>query len=269
MAIGSASTMLMIRTIAIWNRAPLVTAPLVIASLGQWGVLLRGSTTVRSSWSDTLGACVISNVLPRATEWTYLYTMSFDLVVLVLTTIGLVRSPGRSSLWQLLFRQGVIYFLIAFVANTVTVVFLLLNLNVIMSAIFSFPASTASSIAACRSFVSLTNFRPKGVYAHAAVIQPPTRLHASGSSGGSDATQICASDNSLEKINRSARIAFRSKGACVDSVGQGYSLDQLESRTTDTPSTTNSKGVQDLGGANEDSGVVVHVDITTHEDSVV
>ena len=55
--------------------------------------------------------------------------MSFDLVVLVLTTIGLVRSPSRSSLWQLLFRQGVIYFLVAFVANTVPVVFLSLNLN--------------------------------------------------------------------------------------------------------------------------------------------
>ena len=55
--------------------------------------------------------------------------MSFDLVVLVLTTIGLVRSPSRSSLWQLLFRQGAIYFLVAFIANTVPVVFLLLNLN--------------------------------------------------------------------------------------------------------------------------------------------
>ena len=55
--------------------------------------------------------------------------MSFDFVVLVLTTIGLVMSPGRSSLWQLLFRQGIIYFLVAFIANTVPAVFLLLNLN--------------------------------------------------------------------------------------------------------------------------------------------
>ena len=55
--------------------------------------------------------------------------MSFDFIVLVLTTIGLVMSPGRSSLWQLLFRQGVIYFLVAFVANMIPTIFLLLNLN--------------------------------------------------------------------------------------------------------------------------------------------
>jgi len=55
--------------------------------------------------------------------------MSFDFIVLVLTTTGLVMSPGRSSLWQLLFRQGIIYFLVAFIANMVPAIFLLLNLN--------------------------------------------------------------------------------------------------------------------------------------------
>jgi len=55
--------------------------------------------------------------------------MSFDLVVIVLMTIGLMRYPGQSSLWHLLFRQGIIYFLIAFVANMVPAVFLLLDLN--------------------------------------------------------------------------------------------------------------------------------------------
>jgi len=34
--IGSASTLLMLRTIAVWKCAPLVTAPLVLLSLGQW-----------------------------------------------------------------------------------------------------------------------------------------------------------------------------------------------------------------------------------------
>ena len=41
--------------------------------------------------------------------------------------------PGRSSLWQLLFQQGVVYFLVAFIANFI---FLFLNLN---GAYFSFP----------------------------------------------------------------------------------------------------------------------------------
>jgi len=232
---------------------------LVIASLGQWGVLLRGSVVVRSSWSDIFGACVVDAVFPRVTEWGYLYTMSFDLVVLILTTIGLVRSPSRSSLWQLLFRQGVVYFLVAFVANTIPVVFLLLNLNVVMNVMFSFPAGVATCIAACRSFVSLTNFRPTDVYVHAAAIHPPTRRHPSGGSGGSD--------SSLAKTNQRLGIAFRSKGAPVDS--QGYSLDQLEPRTGDTPATVNPKGRCGFEGANESGEVAVHVDVTIHEHSSV
>ena len=55
--------------------------------------------------------------------------MLFDLTVLVLTTIGLLVSANRSSLWQLLFRQGIIYFLVAFIVNTLPVIFLVLNLN--------------------------------------------------------------------------------------------------------------------------------------------
>jgi len=53
----------------------------------------------------------------------------FDLVVLVLTTTGLYLSPARSSLWQLIFRQGIIYFVAAFVANMLPSILLLLNLN--------------------------------------------------------------------------------------------------------------------------------------------
>ena len=38
-------------------------------------------------------------------------------------------SPGRSSLWHLLFRQGIAYFLVALIANIIPAIFLALNLN--------------------------------------------------------------------------------------------------------------------------------------------
>ena len=141
----------MLRTIAVWNRAPLVTIPLVLASLGQWTVLFYAIATIRSDWSDTANACIVEKVPPIYIELIYLYSeqsfpfcrvsqrrakiwrttaaMSFDFIVLVLTTIGLVMSHGRSSLWQLVFRQGIIYFFVAFIVNVVPTVFLLLNLN--------------------------------------------------------------------------------------------------------------------------------------------
>ena len=55
--------------------------------------------------------------------------MLFDLLVLALTTIRLLKSPGRSSLCRLLFQQGIVYFLIAFTAYLVPTIFLFLQLN--------------------------------------------------------------------------------------------------------------------------------------------
>ena len=55
---GSASTLLMLRTIAVWNRAPFVTAPLIMASLGLWGLLLYDIATMRGSWSDVFDVCL-------------------------------------------------------------------------------------------------------------------------------------------------------------------------------------------------------------------
>lgn len=75
-AIGSASTLLMLRTIAVWNRVPLVTVPLVLASMGQWGLLLHGIVIVRSSWSDAARACVVNAVSHVSMDAIYLYSES-------------------------------------------------------------------------------------------------------------------------------------------------------------------------------------------------
>lgn len=101
--------------------------------------------------------------------------MSFDFIVLLLSLWGLIRTPGRSSLWRLLFKQGVFYFFIAFLANLFPAVFLLLNLNPIMNIMFTIPAATATSIVACRAFVTLTSFRNNDVYVQ---LRIPTSLRS-------------------------------------------------------------------------------------------
>jgi len=151
---GSASTLLMLRTIAVWNRSPRIVIPLILASMGQWGLLIHGIVTIRSQWSDVERTCLVKTVSPKYMEAIFMYCklspqsslfpsrhmgqneilmsnagVLFDLAVLVLTTTGLYLSPARSSLWQLLFRQGIIYFVAAFVANMIPSIFLLLNLN--------------------------------------------------------------------------------------------------------------------------------------------
>ena len=141
----------MLRTIAVWNRAPFVTVPLVIATLVLWGLILRGTKLDQRRWSDNAGRCLVEIVPLKFLAAIYLYSelisfclspvswhrkkltldvaMLFDFVVLVLATIRLFMSPVRCQLWHLLFRQGVVYFLVAFVANLVPTIFYLLNLN--------------------------------------------------------------------------------------------------------------------------------------------
>jgi len=151
---GSASTLLMLRTIAVWNRSPRIAVPLILASMGQWGLLIHGIVTIRSHWSDVAGTCIVRTASPKFMEAIFMYCklspqsslfpsrhmgqneilMSnagplFDLLVLVLTTTGLYLSPARSSLWKLLFRQGIVYFVVSFVANTLPAIFLILNFN--------------------------------------------------------------------------------------------------------------------------------------------
>lgn len=92
--------------------------------------------------------------------------MCFDLTVLVLSTIGLVFAPGRnrSGLYNLLIRDGLVYFIVAFSSNAVAVILILLNLNPIMNVIAAVPAAAVSSTVACRSFVRLST------YSHSAVV---------------------------------------------------------------------------------------------------
>jgi len=156
--IAASSTLLMLRTFAIWNQTKLVVIPLALLALGQWGIAFFALTTVKAHYDDTVGACVVGGVSDLDLDIIYLYTMFLDAVVLVMTTVGLLVTPGRSNLWRLLLSDGILFFAISFFANTLPAVLLLVNLNPVMNIIFSIPAVGASAAMACRSFVRLSDY---------------------------------------------------------------------------------------------------------------
>jgi len=104
---AAASTLLMLRTFAIWNQNKLVVVPLVILALGQWGIAFFATTTVKAHYDVAAGACVVAGVTDIHLDIIYLYSkfalicqrakaliklsaMFLDAVVLIMTTIGLV-----------------------------------------------------------------------------------------------------------------------------------------------------------------------------------
>ena len=111
--------------------------------------------------------------------------MCFDLTVLVLTAVKLAmptKRSERSKLVKLIFNDGLIYFVVAFVANLLATVrlyllyspvvrlapfvpmqiFILIDLNPVMSIIADVPAAIASTIVACRAVRRLTNYTSRG-----------------------------------------------------------------------------------------------------------
>ncbi|KAF8735913.1 hypothetical protein AX14_001290 [Amanita brunnescens Koide BX004] len=142
---------------AIWSRKWYIVAPLTVVILGHWSLLLQGMQ-LTAVYSPQLQQCAITETNNRLLAGTFIYTMSFDFVTLILTGVKLFSGSGRSRLVGLIFNDGLIYFVIAFLANLIATTFMLLNLNAIMSVIANVPAATAATIVACRAVRRLSNF---------------------------------------------------------------------------------------------------------------
>ena len=112
--------------------------------------------------------------------------MLFDLTVLILSTIGLLLMPGRTSFWKFLFRDGIVYFVVAFSANLTVAVFLLLDLNPVMNVMFALPAACITASAASRAFIRLNTHLAPGAYVQC--VPPPDADADTGA--GADARAV-------------------------------------------------------------------------------
>jgi hypothetical protein len=168
-AVGLASINLAIRTMALWSLNVWVVGGLTVIILGHWSLILKG-VLVTAKWIPGNG-CVILGAENNILAAIFIYSMCFDFIVLVLSAyqlfgVGFGVKGGNgiatSRIGKLLFGDGLIFFLIAFLANLVATVFMLLNLNPIMSVIFNVPAAVFSTIVACWAVRRLTNFSSSG-----------------------------------------------------------------------------------------------------------
>ncbi|KAF9528712.1 hypothetical protein CPB83DRAFT_875912 [Crepidotus variabilis] len=161
-AIGLASINLSLRTMAVWSRKWYIVFPLVAIILAHWSLLLHG-ILLKASWVPEVG-CVIVETDSKLLAATFIYSMAFDFTVLTLTAYKLVQpnAGNRSRLVGLIFQDGLIYFILAFLSNLVATTFMLLNLNPVMSIIANVPAAIVSTIVACRIVRRLSNFTTHG-----------------------------------------------------------------------------------------------------------
>ncbi|KAF9010226.1 hypothetical protein BDQ17DRAFT_1421472 [Cyathus striatus] len=166
-AVGLASINLSIRTMAVWSQNRYIIGFLVLIILGHWSLILQG-VQLTAVWIPGTG-CAITKTNNKILVAIFIYSMCFDLTVLLLNVYKLVGlnaknggSLGTSRLAKMIFSDGLIFFIIAFLANLIATIFMVLNLNQLMSVIFNVPAAVFSTIVACRAVRRLTNFTNQG-----------------------------------------------------------------------------------------------------------
>lgn len=155
---GFTSLILGVRTMVIWKMRWYIVVPLVILSMGQWAVIILGGMFT-AHWVPGTG-CVFAAAHRPAEIVTFIYSICFDFLTTVLATYKLTHGVvRRSQVANLLFKDGLIYFILAFLANIPAVVMLALYLNPILGPMLNVPASVIYVIVACRAVRHLVNFR--------------------------------------------------------------------------------------------------------------
>ena len=77
---------------------------------------------------------------------------------MVVTMAGLKWSRGNTGLWNMIWDQGVLYFVIAVIANLIPAIVLMVDLNPVMNIMFSIPAVVTTATVSTRCFVRLSEY---------------------------------------------------------------------------------------------------------------
>ncbi|KAF8498166.1 hypothetical protein F5888DRAFT_1803088 [Russula emetica] len=101
-AFGSASLLIVLRVIAIWNKERII----VLIAMGVWladvAFLIYGSARIRSVWSDESNSCVLLN--PQSNKINIVSLVS-DLIMLV-GSLRLRHGFGEFGLGRIVWNQG-------------------------------------------------------------------------------------------------------------------------------------------------------------------
>ncbi|CAL1710517.1 unnamed protein product [Somion occarium] len=175
-----ASTNLLIRTVIIWRGNRYIAGFLVLACAGHWltSIVAGALEGHNSQINPDVRVCEFR---PTSAIVFYMYTLVLDLAILALTLFGLCRRHilNSGSLWVKIYKQGIFYFVAAFLVNVPMLVLVLLDLNPVMNVICAAPGVTVSIIASSRAVTSLLlSGEPRTIHATSDTSLPIPREQA-------------------------------------------------------------------------------------------
>jgi len=147
---------------AIWNRHKGITTIVTTIWVANSSLLLLVVIRIHSVWEPAANSCIITNV--EICEISMVSCLVTDTSLLLILLAGLLRlrrrGKGSYELWHLLWKQGVIWFVVAAVAELPPALFMILNVNDVLDIMFVFPALVMTAIATTRMYRSLQYFAP-------------------------------------------------------------------------------------------------------------
>ncbi|SPO25764.1 uncharacterized protein UTRI_03129 [Ustilago trichophora] len=169
----SSSVLLAFRAVCVYTgkARTAVSVLLTIMTLGLLAAWMEGVKDTEAAWVTgggnpwQQGACSFT-YMSKQYAIKYIVTITFDLVVMVLTVVGVVRMNGGSRIGAVLVKQGIQYFLATFLINALVAGLTLANLNPVMSLIGAIPSATVCVMCSTRLYVHLAEEakpKPEGI----------------------------------------------------------------------------------------------------------
>jgi len=159
-SLSAASFLVVLRIIAIWNKNKVITASAAIIWGTNVSFLIRGISKIRVGRLREQDSCMIINT--DSSKLNVIVTLVTEISLFLIMLFGLLRlrlhRGGTFALGRLLWKQGVIWFLLATLGEVPPTVFICLNLNGPLNLIFQIPCLITMSIAATRMYRALADF---------------------------------------------------------------------------------------------------------------
>ncbi|KAH8096896.1 hypothetical protein BXZ70DRAFT_945062 [Cristinia sonorae] len=160
------STNIALRPLTLFRRSYYALCVLLLLSIVHWLMAIVGIIFVLKGKPDPsrispTGACVAARSAGYERNnmviLFYVYTMLWDITILIFTIIGLViRLPAQASpLWRGLYSQGVAYVVATILLNIPMLIFTSLDLNATMNTMFAAPGAIISIMASSAAVISI------------------------------------------------------------------------------------------------------------------
>ncbi|KAI0294357.1 hypothetical protein BC826DRAFT_1104652 [Russula brevipes] len=231
---AAGSLLIVLRIIAIWNRNRFV----MMTSLGLLGTNVAFfiqkcgfGDQIRVTWDDAKLSC--SNNNTRINTLNLIVTVVTDISLLFLMLVGLLRmryhAGSKFGLSQFLWKQGLLWLLLATAAEVPPAVFILLNLNAQLNVqIFQQPALIIMAIAGTRLHRSLVDFATKTTDIFSAPESLQKRIRTPSETKRARATPTSISQMVYTDSEQFQTPQMSDQESCITGKADGRESDRIE-----------------------------------------